>query len=452
MKSVRRGLVHFGLLVLFAGVVSGQEIAWVKTWAEAKKIAAEQKKPIMVHFNMDGEPACEECARTHFHNKEVVELSKKFVCLIGSRGAHESEKIAQIPADSPLCHRFGTVTCAEHVKAETDVRLEILQSNIVTAPQFLFLTPDRKILARRVYAFSPGELLKMMNRALEYYQPGMGDAAAAAAEKEQIATFLKDAVSGNEQRRKSAIAALASRDEPEIIQFFLAQTGGDIDETRRKDAIKAIADACNANCLPRLCQLLKDRSAGIRRASAKALYQMGMAEAVPGIVDAFGTEASITGKALYLRVLAACALYDPKVEELLEKSLTHPKPLLREQAAWALALGVPKESALKKVMTMAKGDTDNAARAVGAVAATKMVRRMKKPVSQRDRARTSKDMADAAERDLRPILRTIRDKDSDATIKYLASQCMEALERDNVDFEEGLKSFFRPDAIFSDES
>jgi HEAT repeat protein len=448
--------VFVSLLAAIAPAQSGpasqpevQEVTWVKTWAQALKLANELKKPIMVHFNMDNEPACEGIARTHFHDKDLVALSRKFVCVVGSRGEHAHEKTALIPADSPLCHRFGSVTCADHAKSEIDARTDVLDSNNVTAPQFVFLTPDRRILSRRVYELSPGDLLKMMQRALLYFSPENAEKQADV-DKQLVIDLMKDAASDNAERRKSAITSLASRDEPEIIKFFLAQTSADVDEIKRREAIKAISDARNANCLPRLCQLLKDRSALIRKESAKALFQMGMSEPADDLREAFGVESALNTKALHLRTLAVCAGDDPRVQDLLAKSLVHPKSVLRAHAAYAVAYTFPPLSSFKKLRDMARGDTDSGVRATALCSATRLAQRFLMPVTPADQARVKSEHKQSVEKDLRPVLRNIAEHDNDAALKEIAQRCLDALEKKGVDFEANLDKFFKPQSIFED--
>src|SRR5262249_2427697 len=85
------------LLIAAIPKVFAQEIEWANDWHAALKIAQETHRPLMVHYNMDHEPACEEVARTHFHDKDVVRLSKKFVCVVCSLGEHSAENIVKDP-------------------------------------------------------------------------------------------------------------------------------------------------------------------------------------------------------------------------------------------------------------------------------------------------------------------------------------------------------------------
>lgn len=423
---------------------SAQQIEWVKTWAEARKIATEQKKPIMVHFNMDNEPACEGIARTHFHQQEIVEQSKKFVCVLGSLGEHGKESIIDAPKDSKICRRFGCVTCSDHQNSEIAARLAFMESNTVTAPQFVFLTPDLHVLARRVYELAPGDLLKMMKRALAYYQPDSGEAG----DKKLLQDLFGEAQSGNADRRKSAVAALASRDEPEVVEFFLAQTSPDIDETRRKDAIRAIAGAKNANVFPRLCALLKDRSAAIRAEATKALYDMGMSEAAKPLLEAYGVETSLTAKALLLRTAAGCAPFDKDVAAMLDKALTHPKQLIRQHAAYALSVACPDHASIKKLAAMAKSDSDPAGRAVAAYACATVNRRYKNPRSGRDRVRASQLDVGAVEKDVKTAIKQSAEREADANLKNFLLSLHDAVEKNTVIFTDALDYYFVADEIF----
>ena len=67
-------------------------IQWEISWDAAVARAKSEKMPIMIHFNMDDEPACANMAKSHFKNRKLIELSQKFVCVVGSLGNHPSEK------------------------------------------------------------------------------------------------------------------------------------------------------------------------------------------------------------------------------------------------------------------------------------------------------------------------------------------------------------------------
>src|SRR5262245_60272492 len=97
---------------LFATRAPAQEkpagIAWERDYDAAVKKAEAERKPLFVAFLMRGESANEAVVRQHFRNAEIIEASRKFVCVACCPDAHGSS----------ACTAFPPLLCSEHVAAE----------------------------------------------------------------------------------------------------------------------------------------------------------------------------------------------------------------------------------------------------------------------------------------------------------------------------------------------
>ena len=446
-------VVVVGLSSTFLGgsAYAAPQIAWMTSWAEAQKEAKAQNRPIMIHYNMDDEPACADMARSHLRSKEIVELSKRFVCVVGSLGEHSQEDLFKAEGGKEVCHRFGSVTCDDHRRCEIDSRLDILESSLVTAPQYVFLTPDRKILSRRIYSFSANELAKMMRRALAYFDTSMSLDEETKRDRQALVELLAEAKSDNAMKRKSAVDALAKRDDPEVVAFFIAQTATDVDEVKRREAVRALGTSATGICLPRLLVLTRDRSSIIRREAAIALYYLAVGESMKSLLEAFGVEQSLDTKRLFLRTLAVCAGSESKVQDLLLKQLSAQKEELRSEAAYSLGLTFPPPATFQKICSLAKGDGNQKVRAVALYAAVQIGRRYIKPSMRRDLERVSAAHREAVEKYLRPLIAAIAQTDSEKAMRDLAERGLQALEKQGSDMRSYLEVFFDPEILFKTE-
>src|SRR5688572_33313049 len=118
-----RSVLHCALtLVLCAGLgAQDPQIAWEPDFDAALKAAKADGKPIFIAFIMDQEPANDQVAKTHFHDRDVVATSKEFHCLIASVGVHGA-------TSADLCPRFGVIPCAGHQKTQMRAQTAYLKS------------------------------------------------------------------------------------------------------------------------------------------------------------------------------------------------------------------------------------------------------------------------------------------------------------------------------------
>ncbi len=455
--------ILLGIFVFFSGGPSASEhpaanekIVWETSWANAVKRAKAENRPIMIHFNMNDEPACRNMAKDHFRNKRVIELSKQFVCVVGSLGTHEEETVFQ---EEGKCGRFGTVTCQEHRKTEIAARSTVMESSRVTAPQFVFVTPDLDVMVRRPWDLPSSELIALMSRALYYFNPSLSPEAIDKRASELMKRLLDEGKSDNAATRKKAMDALAKRDDPKVIQFLIRQTKPDVDLVKRIEAVQAIGDAVNATCLPALLKLLKDRSPRLRLVTMVALGKLGMRECIEPVAKVFGVESSSENKALAVRTAITCDPDDKTARKLLNKGLKASKSEVRLHSARACLEVAVDKNEFSKLIKMARGDTDMKARAVGCHASTTLAIRYRDNLAltvdgrkRADFALRRKKILALTKSKLRPALRKIAAGDKEESLREFATLCLSALDsQDFVDLDGDLEEFFNDEEAFNPE-
>ena len=365
MGTNRLAVCLVGFLACVSAPSQAQQISWQGDYDTAMKKAVAEKKPVMIVFLMDEEVANDEVARSHLHDPAVVTLSRSFVCLIGCTGAHSSAPAGRDsnPASRPACPKFGCVTCLEHQKVEMRARTEFMNAPRVAAPQFLFLMPDGKtMLLRQVYALPAAELAKKMQVALALHDPSKG-AELLARIRATTDDQLKLANDNNMDKRVPAIRALATSDDPRVVDFLIKQTGDMVEEAKRLEAIEAMGQRGNGKVLPVLHKLLGARSNQVRIAVAKSLDSRGMPESGPPILAAARKEDKNTVRGHLVKALITC---DPVTADHRKfvvgmiKSSAQMDKMNGLKAAGRLTL----DEDLKKAILGAAGDTNPAVRGV----------------------------------------------------------------------------------------
>ncbi|MCB9831518.1 MAG: HEAT repeat domain-containing protein [Planctomycetes bacterium] len=434
-------------------VAGDDRILWEKSWKEAVKRAKAESRPIMIHFNMDDEPACRNMARDHFKNDKVIALSKQFVCVLGSLGEHGDEDV--FPGTDGECRRFGTVTCAEHRQTESEARADIMQTDTVTAPQFVFATPEGKVLVRRPWDLPSSELIELMNRALYYYNPDLSPEEAAKRDKEALAQLLEEGASDNAATRKKALDSLAKRDDPEIIEFLIGQTSPDVDEVKRNEAVRAIGEARNPNCLPCLMGLITDRSTMLRKNTLIALMKLGLRECVGAIVKAYGVENSERNQALMARTVTVCDPEGVEARKFLKKAIGSRRELVRAHSVRALLDVKMNDGELDKIASLAKGDTDTTVRAVSCYVGTTVALRLRQLgdlSGPNSFFPEPEKMQKTVETKLVAALKKVAAGDRSPELRSYAEVCLKVVQGDqDADHIGGVLEFFDEDEIFEDE-
>jgi len=219
-----------------------QSIIWEPDYDKAFKDAKADGRPVMIAFIMDGEPANDEVARTHFKDKDVVSASLGFHCLVASVGVHAAT------SGEGVCQRFGCNTCVTHQRIQMRAQENFIRSTQVSAPQFIYVAPDgTTVLLRHVWLLPPSALAAKMRLALSF----IDEAKATDAEKQtrdQVTRALSQANHPDASIRSGALTTLAGLDDPRIISFLLKQTAEEVEEPRRVQAIDAMGAEGTRRC------------------------------------------------------------------------------------------------------------------------------------------------------------------------------------------------------------
>lgn len=294
-------------------------IAWHPRWEDALAQAKAENKPLMVAFVLEGEPANEQIMREHFKAREIIELSRKFVCVAAAPRLTEKKKGIRFDGtEGDVSAKLGSASPAEIAKTEFLARTRLLEASKVSCPQFVFVAPDGKtLLLRHVWMLPKAELKKKMELALAFHAP---DSAGAAVKKhrDQVASLLEQAKDKDKTIRRTALTALAKLDDPRIATFLVKRTQRTVPSEQRTEAIFTMGVRANAKVLTRLHELLKAKDLKTRIHAAIAIGKVGMADSISHIEAALKNEKQDRVRSHLLRALIATC----DDASIIEKALT----------------------------------------------------------------------------------------------------------------------------------
>lgn len=324
-------------------------------FAKAKSL----KRPIMIAVLLRGEPANEDICAEHLEDPAIIEFSKRFVCLL-SFGRISLEEGAQNSAAFLAKHQ-GRLTKDQLAAIEKMVRVEILETSEVTAPQFLFFAPDGKLsLLRHVWMLPKEELLAKMQLAYHFFDPTYAVPSPPAAEKAKEAdgespgaafrSLDLDALlvlcdDNNMVKRRDAMTQLASREHPKVIEFLSRQVKPGVDTQRRLEAIRSMGKKSQVKFLPSLHGLLKESDFQIRSNVANALSEIGLIESVPHLIKVLQSERKDNIRSLLIRALHSCGPNSAEVQNTLKTLMEKGTDVDRMTILW-LAASVEENSPL----------------------------------------------------------------------------------------------------------
>src|SRR6185503_13349307 len=92
-------------------------------------------------------------------------------CVIASRGTNAEMDEPVGDSHRVVCSRFGSVTCAQHLAVEADVRKKWIKGDVVIAPQHILLDSNGKEITRHAYLPDVEKLKRMIQFARYVVDP-----------------------------------------------------------------------------------------------------------------------------------------------------------------------------------------------------------------------------------------------------------------------------------------
>lgn len=345
--------------MLAAAVVAlalvADQVAWEKEYEAAFASAKARNVPVLVCFNMNGEPASDGMVAV-YKDPEFVARSKDFVCIIASTFFHN-------PEDSTApCPRFGGVTCAEHHKLEIKTSDAFIGTDAVISPQHVLVSPDKKVLTRRAYVISKNELLKMMTVAEKALKAGAGGTGDEDVTK-QIDDLIKVAKDRNAERRKPAISDLGRIDDLRARDALFSLLGPKVMDDTRADALDALATKGNYDALPHVIERLTDSNTNVVRHAIVALEKIGLPAAIAPLTKLWKKKPMAMVACEIPRALVACDPKNAEVQALIKKACVAKESLVELNALVALR-ALPPDDDTRKILADKLTDNNGNVRGV----------------------------------------------------------------------------------------
>jgi HEAT repeat protein len=335
-------------------------IAWEADYDAALKKAKGEKRPIMVVFILRGEPANEEICEEHFQDREIVALSRRFVCLLALADVSVADGASTDGTDGIIAELEGRVSRKQLQGIESEARLNLLDSNEVSAPQFIFLEPDGKtVMLHHVWHLPVAELRHKMELARHHHDPSATPTERLRQEDREVSELLERCRGNNLEQRRDAIRSLAGKDHPAVISFLVARTAPNEETQHRLEAIRAMGQEGQVKFLPALHRMLaKESDYQIISNVAEAIGEIGLKESGSHLAEAIKRERKDNVRSLLIRALAACAPEAKETEQQLARLLQRGSKLDQITVLYLLARREHDPSLDKAVLKAAKSSND----------------------------------------------------------------------------------------------
>lgn len=326
--------------------------------------AQREKIPVMVCIVMDNEAGNDALLAGLYRDRDIGELSSHAACVIANRGTHAEMEEPAGDATRIVCSRFGSVTCAQHLAVEDEVRKRWIKGDVVIAPQHIFLDASGKEIARHAYLPEAEKLKRMIQLARYVVDPTSVPRSSVEKELKAAKDLYKDAESKNESVRKPAIDQLANFEDPAAFQLLVKLATGKTDDFIRLEAIRAIGQKGSYRALEVLLDLLGEKATLIRCHSVVALERVKLPEAAPALLALYRSDTSERVRGGILRTLALCAPKDPAAVALILKEAVSSSSQIRLDDAVALAFLDGEPRALHTLRKIADTDGSSTLRGV----------------------------------------------------------------------------------------
>lgn len=402
-------------------------IAWESSPATAQAHARDQKKPIFLAINFDGERACDRFADKVYHDKDVVALAASAVCLVASPSEHGS--------GDRLCARFAGLHCPDHKQVDVWARKEVLKPDaegFVVAPQHVFLGPDGKVILSVPYEITESELAWCFVTAFHTLDPQSKTTAPAGAHaprrlemggvfsptsaksvtpatRDEVRSLIKAIKKGLQgAEHVDALRRILSSDEPEAIEYIrtelrtgagsppggggggvglggggggggtgLPAGGGAQGAGGGEDNRALILHSIGALSPPSYWEVLAEFAIGgeieLRHEAAVALEELAAPASLKKVDAALNKESHREVKKDWIRALAAVGSNDPGVrKDLLRRAVKEKDDLLRLNTLVALGSLGPGDDLTSILRSVLKqGSADERAAVACAMALTR---------------------------------------------------------------------------------
>lgn len=394
---MRQVILVFVFLISGLGTLAAQEkpaevdkykgIDWQPNFDKALKKAKKENRPIMVAFILRGESANESICGDHFVDRELIKLSRKFVCILGYAADVMGDNKGDTSTSDAYVQSFAhRVSKKQLSKVEFEARGEYLEAGEASAPQFIFVRPDgENILLRHLWLLSASELKQKLHKALHFFDAKhllpkvLADNTKI--ESIEINRLIKAADGKNMNTRRQAMSAVAIKDHPSVIEFLIKQTSKDVEQSRRLEAIRAMGQMGQIKYLPRLHELLrKERSFQVRTNIGEALGDIGLIESVGPLLKVLKKEKKKHLRSILIQSLVDCGGHRPEVIKFLAKVLRTGGDLDRVTILYRLADGVWNDQYEKATAKCLKSTNANVRAAAYYVIGTHKRESLKKKV------------------------------------------------------------------------
>ena len=197
------------------------QITFQRTWEDALALSQEQKRPILVCVNMDGEIASEHYAGVRYRMPEIAKLYEPYVCVIASVYRHNPRDYDDEGRRIP-CPRFGCVTCGEHIAIEPMLYEKYMDGRRI-APRHIMVELDGKEMYDVFYAWDTDSVFERIKK-------GIADRTIQAEPIVRGDKSILERVKSRDVRDREAVEQAFAGGEPQLKDSLLkvaATMGGD---------------------------------------------------------------------------------------------------------------------------------------------------------------------------------------------------------------------------------
>jgi len=237
-------------------------IPWQRSFEDAIRVARATDRPILVAVNMDGEIASQHWAGVLYRRPEVAKLLEPYVCVLASVYRHTPRDYDE-EGRRVECPRFGTVTCGEHVAAETALYERYFDGRRI-APRHIVLDLELREVYDVYFSWDTATVLTTYRTGIEGFpppKPGLGNDApltarmASADVADRVVLEQRYLTGGRPERRELLEMALRERQTDHTDLLRLAIFGLDLDLARL--ARQALANGTTEGAVDLIAEALK---------------------------------------------------------------------------------------------------------------------------------------------------------------------------------------------------